>query len=135
MSTAALRARYVSDSVTTASPARLLVMLYDRLALDLRQAEDGLRGGDRVGAGGHLAHAQQIVLELLSSLDVDAWEGGPALASLYTYLASELTQANVAGDADRVAACAALVQPLREAWHVAASETAQAAPVVAGGVA
>ena len=33
--TAALRSRYQSSAVETASPQRLLVMLYDRLALDL----------------------------------------------------------------------------------------------------
>ena len=39
MTTAALRARYLGDSVQTASPQRLLVMAYDRLALDLVRAE------------------------------------------------------------------------------------------------
>ncbi len=38
---AALRARYMGDTVATASPQQLLVMLYDRLALDLElQIED-----------------------------------------------------------------------------------------------
>ena len=48
MSAASLRARYIGDTVTTASPQRLLVMLYDRLALDLERAQAALAGGDRV---------------------------------------------------------------------------------------
>ncbi len=40
MSAAALRARYLGDAVATASPQQLLVMLYDRLALDLERATD-----------------------------------------------------------------------------------------------
>ncbi len=77
MSAASLRARYMGDAVTTASPQRLLVMLYDRLALDLERAQAALVEGDRQEASGQLLHAQDIVLELRSSLQVDAWEGGP----------------------------------------------------------
>ena len=135
MSSAALRARYVTDSVTTASPARLLVMLYDKLALDLGQAEEGFRAGDRPLGRDRVTHAQDIVLELLSSLDVDAWAGAGQLASLYTFLIGELTQAHVAADADRVAACAKLVAPLREAWRAAAAEVAQTGTTPMGGVA
>lgn len=37
MTSPALRNRYLNDSVSTASPGRLLVMLYDRLVLDVAQ--------------------------------------------------------------------------------------------------
>lgn len=121
MSAAALRARYLGDSVATASPQQLLVMLYDRLALDLERAETALGAGDRSAAGEQLGHAQDIVLELLSSLQVEAWEGGPRLASLYNWLLSELVSANVKGDAARVASCRQVVEPLRDAWRQAAA--------------
>jgi flagellar secretion chaperone FliS len=120
MSAASLRARYVGDAVTTASPQRLLVMLYDRLALDLERAQAALAEGDRQEASGQLQHAQDIVLELRSSLQVDAWEGGPRLAALYTWLISELVQANVKADRNRVASCRQVVEPLRDAWRQAA---------------
>jgi flagellar protein FliS len=136
VSTAAhLRARYLNDAVTTASPARLLVMLYDKLVLDLGQAEEGFRAGDRERGSDRVLHAQEIVAELLSSLDVDAWDGAKNLAALYVYLNTELVLANVKADPDRVAACRAHVEPLRDAWRTAAEEVAQAAPAVAGGVA
>ncbi len=117
---AALRARYMGDTVATASPQQLLVMLYDRLALDLERAETALAGGDRQEAGAQLQHAQEIVFELRSSLRVDVWEGGPRLAALYTWLISELVQANVKADRKRVASCRQIVEPLRDAWRQAA---------------
>jgi flagellar secretion chaperone FliS len=120
MSTASLRARYLGDTVTTASPQQLLVMLYDRLALDLDRARTALEAGNRAAAGEQLSHAQDIVLELRSSLQVDAWEGGPRLASLYSWLLTELVQANVKADKNRVASCLAVVEPLRDAWRQAA---------------
>lgn len=119
--TAALRARYVNESVATASPQRLLVMLYDRLALDLERAENALLDGDRSGASALLMHAQDIVLELHGSLNPEVWEGAGALSSLYNWLYGEMVLANVKGDARRVADCRGVVEPLREAWAEAAA--------------
>lgn len=127
MNYAALRTRYVDDTVSTASPAKLLTMLYDRLVLDLQRAETAQRAGDRGGAGTHLTHAQDIVSELASTLDVSAWDGAQQLLSVYTFLLTELMAANIAGDADRTAACRELVEPLRVAWHEAAAQVAAAA--------
>ena len=124
MSAAALRARYLGDTVATASPQQLLVMLYDRLALDLERAETALGAGDRQEAGAQLQHAQEIVFELRSSLQVDVWEGGPRLAALYGWLITELLQANVKGDRNRVQACRQVVEPLRDAWRQAAASLA-----------
>ena len=116
-----LRDRYLQDSVNTASPGRLLLMLYDRLVLDLTLGEDALRSGEREQGHERLTHAQDIVLELRTTLDVEAWSGAPALANLYGYLIIELIGANVQRDADRVAACRTLVEPLRDAWREAAA--------------
>jgi flagellar protein FliS len=116
-----LRDRYLRDSINTASPAKLLIMLYDRLILDLAKGEEALRSGERELANERITHAQEIVLELRTSLDVEAWAGAPGLASLYGWLLTELIGANIARDGDRVAACRALVEPLRDAWSEAAS--------------
>jgi flagellar protein FliS len=116
-----MRDRYLRDSISTASPAKLLIMLYDRLILDLAKGEEALRSGEREEAHERLTHAQEIVLELRTSLDVEAWSGAPGLAGLYGWMLTELIGANVSRDADRVAACRALVEPLRDAWNEAAT--------------
>jgi flagellar protein FliS len=128
MSAASLRARYLGDSVATASPQQVLVMLYDRLTLDLERAQLAVSGGDRARVNEELQHAQAIVLELLSSLQVDLWEGGPRLAALYNWLLSELVQANMKMDANRIASCRQVVEPLRDAWRQAAASLAGVAP-------
>ncbi len=124
MSTASLRARYLADSVSTASPQQLLVMLYDRLALDLERGEAALTAGDRAAAREQLMHAQEIVLELRASLRVEIWDGGPRLAALYAWLIGEMVQANVRGDTNRIASCRQVVEPLRDAWRQAAASLA-----------
>jgi len=117
------RERYLADSIATASPAKLLTMLYDRLVLDLNRGEEALRTSDRNAASQHLIHAQDIVLELRTSLNMDAWAGADRLAQIYTFLLTELVGANINGDGDRVASCRGLVEPLRDAWREAALST------------
>ncbi|GIF06082.1 flagellar export chaperone FliS [Actinoplanes siamensis] len=119
-----LRDRYLQDSINTASPAKLLTMLYDRLILDLTHGEDALVKGDLATANDKLNHAQEIILELRVTLDVNAWEGAPGLANLYGYLLSELIGANIAKSPERVAVCRQLLEPLRDAWREAAVASA-----------
>ena len=124
MTAASLRARYLGDSIATASPQQLLVMLYDRLALDLERGHAAMAAGDRETASQQLQHAQEIILELQASLKVEIWDGGPRLAALYAWLLSELIRANLKGDLRRVNDCRKIVEPLRDAWREAAASLA-----------
>ena len=120
------RARYVADSIATASPARLLTMLYDRLLLDLARAEKALAAGDRAGAAPFVGHAQEVVSELVVTLDEDAWDGADRLMAIYTFVLRQLIHAGATGDAEALADCRALVEPLAIAWHEAADEVGRA---------
>ena len=122
MNASMIRNRYVGDSVSTASPARLVTMLYDRLVRDLSTAEAALAASDLAAANTALVHAQDVVWELAAGLDPTRWSGGPALAALYEFIRRELVTANVKKDAARVVAVRELVEPLQEAWHQAAAE-------------
>ncbi len=122
----AMRARYIADSVATASPAKLLLMLFDRLVLDLNRGEQSLLAGDRAEANTHLKHAQDIVTELHVSLNLDAWEGAAGLAALYAFVETELVNANVQGDAAKVKGVRDLMEPLRDTWREAAMAVAAA---------
>jgi len=115
---------YLQASVETASPARLLVMLYDRLALDCRRAVAAQEAGDHDAARPQLLHAQDIVAELHSSLRVDAWDGAPGLAALYSHLLVQLVRANVDRDVAVTRHCLELIDGLAEAWRQAALQTA-----------
>jgi flagellar protein FliS len=123
----AARAQYTREAVTTASPARLLIMLYDRLVRDLVTAEAALTGGDVAKASNELVHAQQIILELRTSLDIDAWDGAAGLADLYTFLHSELVGANLDKSLARVTSCREIIEPLRDTWRQAALQALQPA--------
>jgi len=117
---ASARSRYVADSVTTLSPGQMIVALYDRLLLDLDRAEAGIGDRDIYQAHTALLHAQEIVDQLLLSLDVRSWSGGPSLAALYRHVNGELVDANVRKDVAPIRACRELLLPLRDAWREAA---------------
>lgn len=125
---AALRSRYLADSVLSATPARLLTMLYDRLMLDLGRAETAQLGGDWAAASEQLLHAQAIVTELSSSLDLGAWDGADGLLGIYTYVSTALINANIRRDPALTREAIVLLEPLRQAWHEAAAGTPAAAP-------
>lgn len=126
---AAQRARFATTAASTASPQALLVMLYDRLVLDLERAEAAEALGDVAAIHRSLVHAQDIITELSLALDVDRWDGGPALQALYDWLLTELVEANTAKDVDRIRTCRAVLTPLRDTWREAAGATATAAPL------
>ena len=119
------RNAYLGSMVNTASPARLLVLLYDRLVLDLQRALEAQTGGDHLSAGKDLLHAQEIILELQSSLDVAAWDGGSRLYGIYSWLYREMVRANVQRDLTATQSCIDLVRPLAEAWRGAALSAAE----------
>ncbi len=120
MSYGLAQARYASDATQTVSPARLLTMLYDRLVVDLVAAEEAMRRGDVEATGARLGRAQEILLELHSTLDVEVWPEGESLSRLYVWMVGELMQARLRNDPQRIADCRELLEPLRQAWHAAA---------------
>ena len=135
MTYSAARARYASDSTDTASPARLLTMLYDRLVSDLASAEAAMHRGDIAVTGERIGRAQEILLELAASLDLDIWPEGEPLRRLYFWMVSELWTARLRKQPHKIAECRQLAEPLRDAWRIAAIETSQreVAAVLAGG--
>ncbi|MBJ7530346.1 MULTISPECIES: flagellar export chaperone FliS [Nocardioides] len=121
------RSTYMDASIATASPARLLVMLYERLVLDVTRGLDAQRAGDVQAAHQQLLHAQDIVLELRSSLRTEEWDGGPGLASIYDFLHTQLVRANVGKDSTVTESCLALVTDLCQTWRAAALQAASVA--------
>ena len=120
------RAAYLDASIATASPARLLVMLYDRLVLDVQRALDAQERGDNEATHHQLVHAQDIVMELHSSLKPEVFKGGHDLAALYAFLHRQLVRANMTKDAAVTTDCLRIVTDLAETWRQAALESALA---------
>jgi flagellar secretion chaperone FliS len=130
------RNRFVADGMGSTPPGKLLVLLYDRLLRDVDEAAVAIDRRDTVAAHEALTHAQDIVAELHSALDVDRWDGASAMVDIYTFLADLLARANIAKSLPLVVEARSVIAPLRDTWaeaYVAATESAAPARV-AGGV-
>ncbi|MFN8195728.1 MAG: flagellar export chaperone FliS [Nocardioidaceae bacterium] len=122
----AARAAYLDASVATASPAKLLVMLCDRLVRDISTAVEAQKTDDHPAAHPHLLHAQEIVLELRASLRPDLWAGAANLDAIYEFLYSRLVHANVHRDVDASGECLGLATRIADTWREAALQSVAA---------
>lgn len=123
MPAADARARYLADAVATATPAKRIVLLYDRLWLDLQRAQAATDSADPT-ARDHLQHAQQIVAELLGSLNTTAWAGAADLAGLYGFLLQQLLNESMQPQPGRLALVSRIVADLRATWQQAEEQLA-----------
>lgn len=107
---------YQRIQTETSSSGELISLLYDALAKDVQRASAAMEHEDGETAHGSLVHAQDIVLELVASLDLERGELPQQLESVYQYMYRKLVDANVQKDPEPVHEVAALLGPIREAW-------------------
>lgn len=122
-------AAYRETRVKTASPGQLVVMLYDEAikqsdtAIELMNPDSKPRPEDIERIGKALGKVQDILTELMASLDFDA--GGDIakdLFALYVWFGREVLEANIQKDPARIVSVRAMLASLREAWADAASK-------------
>ena len=112
---------YQRIQAETASPAELILRLYDALMRDLTKADRALHSDAPLEeAHAPLVHAQDILIELLASLDMSAGDLAQQLADLYQYMYQRLVHANVHKDGSAVREVQRLLVPIRTAWSTAA---------------
>jgi flagellar protein FliS len=119
---------YTQQAATTASPAQLVLMLYDGALARVTGAEQALAEPvDLEAAHTALTKAQAIVHELLGTLDLE--RGGAVaanLASIYTYVVELLVEVNLSKDPTALAEVADLLTGIRDAWEQACVQRAVA---------
>ena len=108
---------YKEQSILTATPGQLVVMLYDGCLRFLHQSAYAMREGDVVVAGKRLSRAEAIIDELLTTLDLE--QGGviaSRLQGIYVFCNKQLVEARMTGDADMIDTVGRLLGELRESW-------------------
>jgi len=132
---------YRANSVLTASPGQLVLMLYDGALRSLALAREafGRAPGD-VGRlaviNQHLLKAQAILNELQGTLNFDA--GGDfarQMDGLYGYYHRRLVEANLRKQVEPVVEVERLLTEIRNAWAEMLGQRDSAAPMPVRGVA
>jgi flagellar protein FliS len=122
----AARAAYTESSVLTATPERLVVMLYDGAIRFLYAAAAASRDGRRDVARDRLRRAQAVLDELNRSLDMSQGQIARNLRDLYNFCSRHLIDSTAKGDASGYEEVAKLLAELREAWHQSSAALATA---------
>ncbi|PJA34358.1 MAG: flagellar export chaperone FliS [Zetaproteobacteria bacterium CG_4_9_14_3_um_filter_53_7] len=108
---------YQGHQVDGAGPLGLVLLTYEALYKSLGQTRMAIQAGDMMAEANHTGRAMEALIELSSSLNMDA--GGQvaqSLSSLYVYMMNKLTEGLCSGSTERVEEVIKLVQELREGW-------------------
>ena len=109
---------YRKSQIDTASPGKLIVMLYEGAIRFMNEAKDHLGEDEVEKANNRLLRAQDIVSELMMSLNMK--EGGEIASSLYRlydYLKWRLVEANMSKDTAPIDEAIRIMSSLKEAWE------------------
>lgn len=113
---------YQAQSVLTASPGQLVLMLYDGALKFIGLALEGFNMPDSAPRrieiiNTNLQKAQNIVIELQSTLNRDAGgELAVTLDRLYDYYTRRLFEANITKKVEPLVEVERLIKVLRDAW-------------------
>ena len=122
MSYASQAASYREMEILSASPERLVVLMFDSLVVHLHRARIAIEANDVTLRTVSLSKARALVSELLSTLE---FERGGAIArdlgSLYRFMLGELVEAGLLRDAMHVARVTQIAELLREGFTGAAA--------------
>ena len=119
-------ATYRDHAVTTASPAKLVVLIFQRLTLDLERALHALETDQSPHT--HLIHAQDLLVALLDALDLDAWEHAPQLANIYLTIHQNLITANIEKNPTLIRDNLDIITELTQAWTQAETQVGDMPP-------
>jgi flagellar secretion chaperone FliS len=109
-------AAYQQQSIMTAPPERLVVMLYDGAIRFFFQAAAALREDARATASERLDRGEAIIDHLLGTLDMSAGEVAQRLEGVYVFCKRLLLEARLERDADKVDLVRGYLTELRDAW-------------------
>ena len=108
---------YQKNKFETASPHKLILMLYDGALSNMARANQALDANRREDASRHIRKCQDILFELIACLNEE--QGGEIarnLKRLYLYMIDQLVQANIYQRKEPLLETEALLRQLRDAW-------------------
>lgn len=116
----------VETGVTSASPHKLILMLFDGAIMALGAAQHQMSEGNIPAKGQNISKAIEIIDNgLRASLDLEAGgELADRLYALYDYMTARLLHANLHNDLAAIEEVSHLLGELRSAWEEIAADPA-----------
>ncbi|MFU0782873.1 MAG: flagellar export chaperone FliS [Thermoanaerobacterium thermosaccharolyticum] len=106
---------YKRNSIMTASPEELVLMLYNGIIRFVNEAKQAIDDKNIERAHNSITRAQDIVLELMSTLDMQ-YDISKNLYSIYDYISRRLIEANLKKDKVALDEVESLISDLKDTW-------------------
>ncbi|MBU5427773.1 flagellar export chaperone FliS [Tissierella pigra] len=107
--------KYKQNSIMTATPEELTLMLYDGAIKFMNIGKYSIENKDLEKAHTSLIRAQDIILELNYSLDMNQ-EISKELRELYEFVLSKLVDGNIQKDTKAIDEALNIVNEMRDTW-------------------
>lgn len=110
--------RYQQNTISTASPQELTMMLYNGLVRFIKSSILSLDNNNIEEANNFNVRAQDIITEFMLTLDM-RYEVSENLMLLYDYMKRRLIEANIKKDKEITVEVQGLAEELRDTWFQA----------------
>ena len=110
--------QYLMQQLMSASPAKLVAMLYDRAVSLLNEAINAIGKNDVDRRWRANKKATEVICHLWETLDME--RGGDVAANLnqlYGFMLKRLTAVDIENSAEAAREVIRLLEPLRKSWH------------------
>lgn len=107
--------RYKQQEVMTASPVELIIMLYDGCIKQLKLARIAMEEKNPENANKSLQKAEQIIVELINSLDFH-YDIARDLLNIYDFILSSIRKINASKDPSDIGKLVEMLSELRQSW-------------------
>ncbi|NLZ38522.1 MAG: flagellar export chaperone FliS [Firmicutes bacterium] len=111
--------QYQQNMVKTASPAKLVLMLYNGALKFLKQAQTALGEKNIEECHRNIIKVQDIITELMLNLDLSQGTIAQNLYQLYDYMHRRLVEANLKKTREPLLEVERLLQELKDSWSEA----------------
>lgn len=110
--------QYKENSIYTASPEELTLMLYNGLVKFIMKAQYAISKKDMQAAHDNIIKSQNIVQEFMVTLD-KSYEVSTNLLLMYDYMFRRLVEANTHKDMEILSEVLGFAKELRDTWEQA----------------
>ncbi len=108
--------QYKRTTVETAPPGQLLLMLYNGCIKNIENAQRAISEKNPGQAHEHIVKAQDIVIELMATLNMD-YDISQRLLSVYDYIYNQMVEANIRKDLELLEEIQGFLSDLRDTWQ------------------
>ncbi|WIV12017.1 flagellar export chaperone FliS [Proteiniborus sp. MB09-C3] len=113
--------QYQQNSITTASPEELTLMLYNGAIKFINLGKLHIESKEIEKANNAIKRAQDIIYELNNTLDM-SYPVSSNLRSIYTFIIERLVDANIKKDVKILDEILPLIEGIRDTWKEAMRE-------------